>query len=547
MKKWTRKTKILTTIIILGIISSAFQPTDIYFLIKKNFTIFSETYEHIALEYVDQVDPSIVMKNGLNAMLETLDPYTVYYDEAQNEEAEIFSRGNYAGIGIDAGYKDDQVVVIAPVEGGPADLIGIRAGDIILEIDGVPTEGLQPEEVQNLTMGEIGSNVSLKIIRYGIETPIKFEITRETIEIKNVTYSGHLGENSEFGIIRLSQFGMNAGDEIRSAILELQFEQELEGFILDLRDNPGGILGEAVSIIDKFIEPGISVVETRGRIAEYNQSYETQEPIFFDKPVIILMNEGSASASEVVAGALQDLDRAVILGERSFGKGLVQIVKPMPYNTSLKITISRYYTPSGRSIQSVAYTHTAENATINREDFANRIFRTRNGRLVKEGRGIEPDIEILSSVPSIIEMALLQQNSIFDFATQFESTNPDFNHNDLPDNIYQEFIEFLNNSDFDLELESEFLLDELAEKLGDIESASLHIAALRKSIEEEKSVIFNTHKAIIEKMLYLELIYRYKGETERTKAAFQFDHQLNQALSVLSESSRVEEILSGNH
>jgi carboxyl-terminal processing protease len=547
MKKWSRKTKILTTIIVLGIISSAFQPTDIYFLIKKNFTIFSETYENIALEYVDQVDPSIVMKNGLNAMLETLDPYTVYYDEAQNEEAEIFSRGNYAGIGIDAGYKDDQVVVIAPVEGGPADLIGIRAGDIILEIDGVPTEGLQPEEVQNLTMGEIGSNVSLKIIRYGIETPIKFEITRETIEIKNVTYSGHLGANSEFGIIRLSQFGMNAGDEIRSAISELQFEQELEGLILDLRDNPGGILGEAVSIIDKFIEPGISVVETRGRIAEYNQSYETQEPIFFEKPVIILMNEGSASASEVVAGALQDLDRAVILGERSFGKGLVQIVKPMPYNTSLKITISRYYTPSGRSIQSVAYTHTADNATINREDLANRIFRTRNGRPVKEGRGIEPDIEILSSVPSIIEMALLQQNSIFDFATQFESTNPDFNHNDLPDNIYQAFIEFLKNSDFDLELESEFLLDEIAEKLGDIESASLHIAALRKSIEEEKNVIFNTHKAIIEKMLYLELIYRYKGETERNKAAFQFDHQLNQALSVLSESSRVEEILSGNN
>jgi carboxyl-terminal processing protease len=547
MKKWSRKTKILTTIIVLGIISSAFQPTDIYFLIKKNFTIFSETYENIALEYVDQVDPSIVMKNGLNAMLETLDPYTVYYDEAQNEEAEIFSRGNYAGIGIDAGYKDDQVVVIAPVEGGPADLIGIRAGDIILEIDGVPTEGLQPEEVQNLTMGEIGSNVSLKIIRYGIETPIKFEIIRETIEIKNVTYSGHLGANSEFGIIRLSQFGMNAGDEIRSAISELQFEQELEGLILDLRDNPGGILGEAVSIIDKFIEPGISVVETRGRIAEYNQSYETQEPIFFEKPVIILMNEGSASASEVVAGALQDLDRAVILGERSFGKGLVQIVKPMPYNTSLKITISRYYTPSGRSIQSVAYTHTADNATINREDLANRIFRTRNGRPVKEGRGIEPDIEILSSVPSIIEMALLQQNSIFDFATQFESTNPDFNHNDLPDNIYQAFIEFLKNSDFDLELESEFLLDEIAEKLGDIESASLHIAALRKSIEEEKNVIFNTHKAIIEKMLYLELIYRYKGETERNKAAFQFDHQLNQALSVLSESSRVEEILSGNN
>lgn len=547
MKKRARKAKILAIIIILGIISSAFQPTDIYFLIKKNFTIFSELYENITLEYVDQVDPSIVMKNGLNAMLETLDPYTVYYDEAQNEQAEIFSRGSYAGIGIDAGFKDNQVVVIAPVEGGPADLMGIRAGDIILEIDGFPTEGLQPEEVQNLTMGEIGSSVSLKIIRYGIETPIKFEITRETIEIKNVTFYDRVGEHSEFGIIRLSQFGMNAGDEIRSAISELQIEQELEGLILDLRDNPGGILGEAVSIIDKFIEPGISVVETRGRIAEYNQSYETQEPVFFEKPIIILMNEGSASASEVVAGALQDLDRAIILGERSFGKGLVQTVKPMPYNTSLKITISRYFTPSGRSIQSVAYTHTADNATINREELANRIFQTRNGRPVKEGRGIEPDIEIFSSVPSIIEMALLQQNSIFDFVTQFESANSDFSHNELPDNIYQTFIEFLNNSDFDLELESEFLLDKLAEKLNEIESSSLHIEALRQSVEEEKNAIFNTNKAIIEKMLYLELIYRYKGESARTKAAFQFDYQLNQALSVLSEPSRVEEILSGNN
>ena len=547
MKKRAQKAKILAIIIILGIISSAFQPTDIYFLIKKNFTIFSELYENITLEYVDQVDPSIVMKNGLNAMLETLDPYTVYYDEAQNEQAEIFSRGSYAGIGIDAGFKDDQVVVIAPVEGGPADLMGIRAGDIILEIDGFPTEGLQPEEVQNLTMGEIGSSVSLKIIRYGIETPIKFEITRETIEIKNVTFYDRVGEHSEFGIIRLSQFGMNAGDEIRSAISELQIEQELEGLILDLRDNPGGILGEAVSIIDKFIEPGISVVETRGRIAEYNQSYETQEPVFFEKPIILLMNEGSASASEVVAGALQDLDRAIILGERSFGKGLVQTVKPMPYNTSLKITISRYFTPSGRSIQSVAYTHTADNATINREELANRIFQTRNGRPVKEGRGIEPDIEIFSSEPSIIEIALLQQNSIFDFVTQFESANSDFSHNELPDNIYQTFIEFLNNSDFDLELESEFLLDKLAEKLNEIESSSLHIKALRQSVEEEKNAIFNTHKAIIEKMLYLELIYRYKGESARTKAAFQFDYQLNQALSVLSEPSRVEEILSGNN
>ncbi|MGB0348137.1 MAG: S41 family peptidase, partial [Balneolaceae bacterium] len=435
---------------VIGAITVAFQPTDIYFLIKKNFTIFSETYENVALEYVDQVDPEVLMRNGLTAMLETLDPYTVYYNEAQNEQAEILSRSNYAGIGIDAGYRDGQVVVVAPMEGGPADLIGIRAGDIILEIDGVPTDGLQPEEVQNLTLGEIGSFVKLTVQRFGFDTPLEFEIERKSIEVKNVTFSDRVGEQGEFGFIRLAQFGMNAGDEIRTAISELQSESELQGLVLDLRDNPGGILGEAVSIIDKFIEPGISVVETRGRIAEYNQSYETQEPVFFDKPVIILMNGGSASASEVVAGALQDLDRAVVLGERSFGKGLVQIVKPMPYNTSLKITISRYYTPSGRSIQSVAYTHNAQNATINREEIANRVFRTRNGRPVNEGRGIEPDIEMLTPPPTLMEVALFQQGSIFDFATQYESANTDFLFDELPDDIFETFIEFLESGDFEL-------------------------------------------------------------------------------------------------
>lgn len=546
MKKWSRKAKILASITVIGAITVAFQPTDIYFLIKKNFTIFSETYENVALEYVDQVDPEVLMRNGLTAMLETLDPYTVYYNEAQNEQAEILSRSNYAGIGIDAGYRDGQVVVVAPMEGGPADLIGIRAGDIILEIDGVPTDGLQPEEVQNLTLGEIGSFVKLTVQRFGFDTPLEFEIERKSIEVKNVTFSDRVGEQGEFGFIRLAQFGMNAGDEIRTAISELQSESELQGLVLDLRDNPGGILGEAVSIIDKFIEPGISVVETRGRIAEYNQSYETQEPVFFDKPVIILMNGGSASASEVVAGALQDLDRAVVLGERSFGKGLVQIVKPMPYNTSLKITISRYYTPSGRSIQSVAYTHNAQNATINREEIANRVFRTRNGRPVNEGRGIEPDIEMLTPTPTLMEVALFQQGSIFDFATQYESANTDFLFDELPDDIYETFIEFLESGDFELNLESEQLLNQLAASLEGIQTADQHIEALRGSIDEEKGQLFEENEELIREILFLELVSRYQGQTARTKASFKFDSQFDRAIELLSETASIESILDGN-
>ncbi|MBO6536036.1 MAG: S41 family peptidase [Balneolaceae bacterium] len=547
MKNWSARYKITGVLLVIGALTVAFQPTDIYFLIKKNFTIFSETYENVALEYVDEVDPEVLMRNGIDAMLETLDPYTLYYNESQNEQAEILSRSNYAGIGIEAGYRDGQVVVVAPTEGGPADNKGIRAGDVILSIDGVMTEGLQPDEVQNLTMGEIGSTVTLTIQRFGFEQPLEFEIERKSIEVKNVTYADRIGTNNDIGFIRLAQFGMNSGDEIRDELLALNADGNMQGLILDLRDNPGGILQEAVKIIDKFVEPGITVVETRGRIAEYNQSYETQEPVLYDKPVIILMNGGSASASEVVAGALQDLDRAVILGERSFGKGLVQIVKPMPYNTSLKITISRYYTPSGRSIQSVAYTHNARNASINREEIANRIFNTRNGRPVKEGRGIEPDIEKETETAGLLEVALYQQGSIFDFATQFESENDSYTAASLSDDVYNQFLDFLTISEFNMNLEEQYLLEELQAGMEGIESAGPHIAGLQDAIEVKKQRMFEEHESLIREILFLELVSRYNGQTERTKASLQFDDQLQDALTLITDISQIESILSGNN
>ena len=545
MKKWSVKIKLMGALALLGAFTVAFQHADIYFLIKKNFTIFSETYENVALEYVDQVDPELLMRSGMEAMLETLDPYTVFYDESQNEQAEILSRSNYAGIGIDAGYRDGEVVVVAPTEGGPADKKGIRAGDVILEIDGVSTEDLQPDEVQNLTVGEIGSSITLLIKRFGIDQPIEFELIRESIDIKNVTFSDRIGANKEFGFIRLAQFGVNSAEEIRNALLLMEEEGELEGLVLDLRDNPGGILQEAVSIIDKFVEPGISVVETRGRIAEYNQSYKTREPVMFDKPVIVLVNGGSASASEVVSGALQDLDRAVILGERSFGKGLVQIVKPMPYNTSLKITISRYYTPSGRSIQSLAYTHSGRNASVSREETANRVFSTRNGRPVKEGRGIEPDIEMETPAPGLLEIALYRDGGLFDYATQYESEHSSFDYEELPDQVYNEFKAFLDKEGFDFQTESESLLNEFSASLDNADGVSEQLAALKDYIAIEKDKLFEEHKEYIKETLFLELISRYKGQTQRTEASLTFDDQLDRSIELLENPVQIESILGG--
>lgn len=544
----TRIGKIASLLLVLLFIGVAFVPqqADIFFLIKKNFSIFSKAYENVALEYVDEVDPEKLMRTGLEAMLETLDPYTVIYSESQNQEAEILSRGNYAGIGIDAGYRDGKIVIIAPQDGGPADRKGIKTGDEIIAINGISTQNLQPDEVQSLTMGEVGSKIVLTIRRYGVEQDLDFELKRERIEVKNISYFGYVGQNNEVGYIRLTQFGENSAEEVRLALVELTEAKDITGLILDLRDNPGGILQEAVAIIDKFVEPGLTVVENRGRIKEYNEAFETKEPVMFTKPVIILMNGGSASASEVVAGALQDLDRALIIGERSFGKGLVQIVKSLPYNTSMKITIAHYYTPSGRSIQSIDYTHEGRDSGIIKRDSENKGFKTRNGREVFEGRGIEPDILARPREQSLLQVALFQKGMYFDFATKYQAEHPHNDFNELPNNVYSEFIKFLIASNFYYQTNSEKELTELKRELENIKETAASIEQLEHLIENHKKDQLKVEQSVIEENLYLEILSRYNGQKARTIAALKVDPQLDNALLLLKSSSKMRSLLGGN-
>lgn len=534
----------IAAIVLIASAGIAAQQNDIYFLIKKNFSIFSKAYETVALEYVDEVDPEILMRHGIDAMTETLDPYTVMFSESQNEQAEIMSRGNYAGIGIEAGYRDGEVVVVAPADGGPAAQAGIRAGDVIVAIDGVSTEDLQPEEVNTLTQGEIGSEVTITIQRFGLDQTLDFTLTRENIEVSNVSYSGFIGTDNNTGYIRLTQFGNNSAEEVREAMLGLMENNALNGLVLDLRDNPGGILQEAVKIIDKFIQPGITVVDIRGRVSEYNQTFTTRESVMFEKPVIVLMNGGSASASEVIAGALQDLDRGVIMGEQSFGKGLVQIVKPLPYNTSMKITISRYYIPSGRSIQSVQYTHQGRNAVV-RRDSSRQEFKTRNGRTVYEGRGIEPDIPVDTGKLNMLEIALMQQGMYFDFATTFEAQNETFEYKELPDEIFDDFKAFLTANNFEYQTDAEKLLAELSEQLAKVESAQSRLESLKSAIEKEKELIFAEAEQDIRRNLYLELMSRFTGQSGRIKAGLKTDPEVIRALDLINNSTEIEKLLAG--
>ncbi|MDZ7715927.1 MAG: S41 family peptidase [Balneolaceae bacterium] len=521
----------------------AVRDPDIYFLIKKNFTIFSEVYREVSLNYVDEVDPQKLMRKGVNSMLSTLDPYTIFIDESQNENMEIITRSGYGGVGLDVGVKAGKTVVITSLEGYSAYKKGIRTGDIIREIDGISVDELAPEEVQNLTNGEPGTKVSMTIERYGVEQQLTFELKRERIQTKNITYNGLIGPDKNVGYILLNRFGQSAANEVKEAIDTLQAEQSLHGLVLDLRNNPGGLLQEAVGIVDKFIDPGMMVVETRGRLNEHNNSFGTQEvPMAAELPLVVLQNGGSASASEIVAGALQDYDRAVIVGEQSFGKGLVQIVKPLSYNTSLKLTVSRYYIPSGRSIQSVTYTHDENNTTVNRPDSLRKSFKTQNGRTVYDGEGIAPDIELKSQSPSLLETVLRQQGHFFQFANQYVSENEELSYEELSPKLLVEFEAYLEAEDFDYETQTQQHLEELEKRLAN-QNIKAQVNALKSAIAKEKQQHFEEEGEALKKILYLELVSRYQGTTAQTKVSLNFDVAVEEALSIINNANRYNQIL----
>ncbi len=535
-------------IILTGMMGAGFVlKSDTYFQIKKNFTIFSEVYENISSIYINEVNPDRVFRRGIDAMLNELDPYTVLIDEAESQQMDVLTTGTYAGVGLEVGARGGQLVVIAPLEGYSAERQGVRAGDVIRKVDHIDVSLMSADDLQSLLRGEPGSTVTIVLERYGIEELLEFELERETIEVHNVSYYAFLESDSRIGYILLRRFANNAAKEVREAIVDLQSRGPLDGLVLDLRNNPGGMLGEAVKIIDKFVPAGTEVVWTEGRLDQANQQYETfEEPVYPDKPLAILQNHGSASASEIVSGALQDLDRAIIIGERSFGKGLVQVVQPLSYNVSLKITTSKYFIPSGRSIQSTPFITGNEVEAIRWvPDSLRTRFETKSGRTVYEGIGIEPDVAVEERKQSMLEIALLQNSHYFFFANEYVAGIDTFREEGDPGVLYTEFLNYLSELDFQYTTRAERHINRFRQSLDRTvkEEYEDRIKAMEELIDREKALEKEREADHIRRELYLELISRFEGRSGRIREQLKTDRAALKTLELLENPDRYASII----
>lgn len=545
MKRFLFLASLIITVAASGVVAPVGygqSPEDEFFAVRKNFTIFGRLYEELAAGYVDPLEAEQLMRTGIDAMLATLDPYTVFIDEADNEDIDIITRGRYGGVGLGVDERGGKLVVVTPFEGYSGYEQGIRAGDVIAMIEGQNTEGMSSLEARNLLRGAPGTTVSLEIEREGEPGLLGFVLTRAEIQLDNVTFSGWVGDASDgFGYARLERFTQEAGNEVRQAIERMRGERGLEGFVLDLRGNPGGLLEAAVDVTSLFLPGGTAVVSTRGRAAESERTFSTRGgAVALDVPLVVLVDGSSASASEIVAGALQDHDRAVIVGETTFGKGLVQVVRSLPYNTSIKLTTAKYYTPSGRLIQAVNYGRDGEGGTAERvPDSLRHPFTTMGGRTVFDGHGIEPDVTVSLGEVSTLEEALVRNAAFFLFANHYAAE-----HRTLPeaftvdDDLLEEFKDYLDTEDFEYSTRSERMLDELETDLEEAgyESALIDLEDLRDEIADAKEEDFERHAPRLRERLRREILSRFVGQSEQIRQWLDTDPQLKKALDILTDN-----------
>ncbi|MBI3195341.1 MAG: S41 family peptidase, partial [Ignavibacteriae bacterium] len=519
---------------------------DFFFKINKSIEVYGRVYKEITMNYVDELDPEKFMHSGIDGMLAGLDPYTNFIAEDEGGEVELITSGKYGGIGITIGIRDDKVTITTLMEGYSAQRQGLQPGDRILEVDGKSVSGMKADQIRPLTRGEPGTEVTLTIERDGEKEPLIFVLMREEIQLKNVTFADYI--DSGIGYIKLERFARTAGDEVRLALKELKLKGTLNGLILDLRDNPGGLLESATDIVEKFVPKGSLIVTTRGRKKETEKKYSAEEePMLPDVPLVVLINKNSASASEIVAGALQDLDRAVIIGTRSFGKGLVQTIVPLAFGSQLKMTTAKYYTPSGRCIQEIDYMHKDKAGVfaVTPESLRHK-FKTKNGRSVFEAGGVTPDSTVTESEQSAMMKELLRRSAFYRFTNKYIS-----NHRDSmlisDDKLLKEFDSFLDSLKFTFQDEGEKKLSELSEIAVTATYSNFireEIEQLKKKIELEKENCIQQNSKEILRTARREIMSRFKGEHGRISATLVDDAQAEIAKSFLKNQPAYKTILS---
>ncbi|MCY7410589.1 MAG: S41 family peptidase [Chitinophagales bacterium] len=533
---------IVAALVIAALIPFAFTGNNNYFEISKNLDVFATLYKEVNTYYVDDIEPAKFMRTGIDAMLESLDPYTNYISEADIEGYRFQTTGKYGGIGAIIRKSGDNMIIAEPYKGFAADKAGLIAGDILLEVEGKSTKGKSVDDISKILKGTPGTEIKILIQHPGEKNTELKTFMREEVKVNSVPYWGMV--NNNIGYIRLTQFTENCGQDVANALKELESKNQLKGLVFDLRGNPGGLLNEAVNVSNIFIDKGQLVVSTKGKVKEWDKIYNSlNEAIDAKIPLVILANSGSASASEIVSGTIQDYDRGVIIGQKTYGKGLVQTTRPLTYGTQLKVTTAHYFTPSGRCIQALDYEHRNEDGSVGKiPDSLKHPFKTKAGRTVFDGGGVDPDFVLVPEKFSPIAGSLYSKNLIFDYATQYKlahATIPSAMEFHLTDAEYDDFVKSLNGKDYDYTTKSE-------EKLKDFKSAAEneeYWAALKEDYEHLQSEMKHDKendlvkfKDEIKGLLEEEISMRYYYQNGRIEASLKDDPEVAKAIEVLNDT-----------
>lgn len=523
------------------------------FQMAKNLDIFNSIVKELDLFYVDTIDPNKTIREGIEAMLYSLDPYTNYFPEEDQSELEQMLKNSYGGIGsiITWNPKLKRSMISEPYEGMPAAEVGLKAGDILMSIDGKDLAGKNNQEVSEMLRGQVGTDFKLKVKRPGTEKELEFDIVRRSIQLPIIPYYTVL--ENQIGYINLSTFSGDPSKEFKQAFLDLK-KQGIKSLVIDLRNNGGGLLDEAVEIANFFLPRGETLVTTKGKIKQASNTYKTlREPLDLDIPLAVLVNSVTASSSEILAGSLQDLDRAVIVGTRTYGKGLVQTTRPLPYGATMKITTSKYYIPSGRCVQAIDYAHRNEDGSVGRiPDSLTTVFHTAAGREVRDGGGVTPDIVVKQEKLPNILFYLVNDNLIFDYATEYCLKHPTVaapEQFEITDADYNDFKALVKKADFKYDQQSEKLLKnlkEMAEFEGYLTDASQEFEALEKKLTHNLDRDLDHFSKDIKNMIAIEIIKRYYYQRGSIIQQLKDDNDLKEAVKILGDSERYKKMLSAS-